>query len=141
MHRYIHSILHRFKAFQFLLIRASSQQGGNPKKELCFNYLAYLLYVLLIPGPRCLRFYYHMLGSGMVTAELYVYSASGKLHFEANGDQGDNWKLAEANIDYSSNDQVRISEISLSTLTLIVDQSISNEIKVVFISLSSLTVS
>ena len=82
-----------------------------------------------------------MLGAGMVTAELYVYSASGKLHFEANGDQGDDWKLAEVNIDYSSNDQVRISEISLSTLTLIVDQSISNEIKVVFISLSSLTVS
>ena len=82
-----------------------------------------------------------MLGSGMVTAELYVYSASGKLHFEANGDQGDNWKLVEVNIDYSSNDQVGISKISLCTLTLIVDQSISNEIKVVFISLSSLTVS
>ena len=82
-----------------------------------------------------------MLGSGMVTAELYVYSASGKLHFEANGDQGDNWKLVEVNIDYSSNDQVGISEKSLSTLTLIVDQSISDQIKVVFISLSSLTVS
>ena len=62
-----------------------------------------------VSGTRCLKFSYHMYGTGMGSLIVYQNMGSGMVElFKKSGDQGNQWKKAEVQINNGNRYSVSI---------------------------------